>query len=132
MSAAATSRHTPTEAINELLLSAARCVVQFDTVADEFECVAELSMEPLRVIPRNREVTAFLGAVGVKRSHDGEAVWLERLQHLLDVAPTLVRLGQEAEHGAVVPNVIAFDCSSPSRMSCARQATLVENAPSRS
>ncbi len=78
----------------------------FDLVFDKLEPRAELVVQGVGVVTGDVKAAALLRAFWAERRNDHVTAGPHRSRHLAQVRVAMLRLSQEVEHGAVVPEVV--------------------------
>ena len=93
-------------AIEELLCSAERCLVQLFRAFDQSEARAEFFVQGFGVVADDIETAAFGWAFWSERANDDMAARLNRTRDLPNVGGPLFWRGEEMKNSAVMPHVI--------------------------
>src|SRR6185437_13640547 len=102
----------PAVAVHELLLGPPRGRVQLGRAADLLERSAELCVQLVGAVSFDLEPAATGGSFWTKRRNEDVTARFHGPRYSGDVAPPILRVAQEMEHGPVVPKVVSL-CREP-------------------
>ncbi len=89
--------------IDELLINSSWRAVPLLATIDQLEIGPELRVERIRVVAGRRKARASLRSLRSERRDDEVTTRRNGVAHLLDVAPAVLRVGQEMEDRTVMP-----------------------------
>lgn len=101
-----TSQRYPAVAVDELLLSSPRCLVDFGEAGQLVERLSELVVDLVGAIAHHFETAAARRTRGAKRGDDNVPAGFESMFHSFDVTHPRLLLEQEMEDRAIVPESI--------------------------
>ena len=93
------------EAVNELLLCPARCLVDFREARELAEFSSELGMDTLGAVAHNLQAATALGAFGAEGGNHDVASRLQGMSHGGYIPTARLLISKEVKHRAIMPKV---------------------------